>query len=221
MKPLDVLHNKFILHSRAARLAQLFSDLFPPNFTILDVGSGDGKIAALLLQQRPDLDIKGVDVTVRAKTSIPVIQFDGKTLPFDAAAFDAVMFVDVLHHTTDPLILLREAVRVAKKSVILKDHVVEGLLARMRLRFMDEVGNARHAVALPFNYWTVAQWLEAERLLGLTKAIEVRQLNLYPWLLDTVFGAGLHLIVRYDIHGPRSAETTVTVTASPPQETRR
>jgi len=28
------------------------------------------------------------------------------------------MFVDVLHHTHDPMILLREAVRVARKAIV-------------------------------------------------------------------------------------------------------
>jgi SAM-dependent methyltransferase len=31
--------------------------------------------------------------------------------PFSEDSFDMVMFVDVLHHTSDPRVLLREAVR--------------------------------------------------------------------------------------------------------------
>ena len=54
------------------------------------------------------------------------------------------MFVDVLHHTDDPMVLLREAGRVASGFVLIKDHTQNGILAGRRLRFMDWVGNARH-----------------------------------------------------------------------------
>ena len=68
------------------------------------------------MRQRPDLEITGVDVLVRPKNHIPVQLFDGRQLPFPDQSFDAVMFVDVLHHTDDPSVLLREAKRVARKA---------------------------------------------------------------------------------------------------------
>jgi SAM-dependent methyltransferase len=202
MKLLDGLHQDMVGPRRAQRLAQLLSEFIPLHSTVLDVGSGDGLIASLLLKQRPELTIQGVDVLLRPGTSIPVTQFDGKTLPYEHGTFDVVLFVDVLHHTRDPLILLKEAVRVARKSVVLKDHVLQGLWASARLRFMDRVGNARHGVSLPFNYWSAGQWRDAEQMLGLTKMMERRELKLYPWPAEVIFGAGLHFMARYDV--PRS-----------------
>ena len=199
MKLLDDLHQDIVGPRRARRLAQLLSEFIPLGSTVLDVGSGDGLIASLLLKQRPELTIQGVDVLVRPATSIPVTQFDGNTLPYDKGTFDIVLFIDVLHHTKDPLVLLKEAVRVAKKSVVLKDHVLQGVCATARLRFMDRIGNARHGVALPFTYWTAGQWQDAERLLGLAKMVERRKLKLYAWPADSIFGAGLHFMARYDL----------------------
>src|SRR5689334_3260350 len=72
---------------------------------VLDVGCGDGTIDALIQQKRPDVSIRGVDVLLRPATRIPVDLFDGKKFPFDDGSFDTCLFVDVLHHTTDPLIL--------------------------------------------------------------------------------------------------------------------
>ena len=66
------------------------------------------------------------------------------------ASFDVVMFVDVLHHTDDPLLLLQEAQRVGK-IILVKDHFRKGFLAGPTLRFMDWVGNAHHGVVLPYN----------------------------------------------------------------------
>jgi SAM-dependent methyltransferase len=199
MKVLDAVHEQAVLHRRVVRLAELLAEFLPVGASVLDVGSGDGQIDAQLLRKRPDLTIEGVDLAVRQATGIPVKAFDGEHLPYPDASFDTVMFVDVLHHTIDPLVLLREAARVARNSVVLKDHTREGILAGLRLRFMDYVGNARHGVALPFNYWTVAQWRDAERLLGLTKTKELRTLDLYPWPADQIFGAKLHFVARYDV----------------------
>ena len=199
MKVLDSLHDHLVLHRRAHRLAEILSDVVPLHSTVLDVGSGDGEVASLLVARRPDLNVQGVDLDVRPKTRIPVTKFDGQNLPYPDASFDTVLFVDVLHHTTDPRILLREAVRVASKSVVLKDHILQGWCAGTRLRFMDYVGNARHGVALPFNYWTSEQWQVAEQQLGLQKTAEHRSLHLYPWPAEYIFGAGLHFIARYDV----------------------
>jgi SAM-dependent methyltransferase len=196
---LDRLHEHGVLPRRAGRLATLLAALIPEQASVLDVGSGDGRIDELLLDKRPDIKIQGVEVLSRAQSSFPVTNFDGQTLPFGAKSFDVVMFVDVLHHTDDPMVLLREAIRVARKSIVIKDHVLKGLLAGMRLRFMDYVGNARHGVALPFNYWSDRQWAEVERALGLNNRMKVRKLDLYPWPADWVFGAGLHFIACYDL----------------------
>ena len=199
MSLLDLVHERGVLPRRAIRLATLLAGLIPQQASVLDVGSGDGRIDELLLEKRQDIKIQGVEVSARAQSSFPVTNFDGQTLPFGAKSFDVVMFVDVLHHTDDPIVLLREAIRVARKSIVLKDHVLTGLLAGMRLRFMDYVGNARHGVALPFNYWSDRQWAEMERVLGLNNRMKVRKLDLYPWPADWVFGAGLHFIACYDL----------------------
>ncbi len=53
----------------------------------------------------------------RQMYSSPAVEFDGLTLPLADHSVDVVLFVDVLHHTADPLILLREAARVARRHV--------------------------------------------------------------------------------------------------------
>lgn len=196
---LDRLHEGYFLNRRPRRLSTLLSDVIPANCSVLDVGCGDGQLDSLLLQERPDLRIQGVDVLVREQAKIPVRQFDGKTLPFPDSSFDAIMFVDVLHHTPDPMVLLREAVRVARRYIVIKDHRLDGFLAALRLRFMDNVGNARYGVALPYNYWPAARWSEAQNQLGLKTNIEISDLRLYPFPLDYVFGAKLHFVARFEL----------------------
>jgi SAM-dependent methyltransferase len=199
MRVLDHVHGEYVFPRRVLRLSTLLSQLIPAGCSVLDVGCGDGKLASALLQKRPDLRVEGVDVLVRERTSIPVTRFDGTTVPFENASFDAVMFVDVLHHAAEPLVLLGEALRVSRRWIVIKDHRLKGIAAGLRLRFMDRVGNVRHGVALPNSYWSPEQWSEAQRLLGLKLSAEVRKLKLYPWAADLVFGAGLHFVALYEV----------------------
>ena len=182
------VHDGVILGRRVERLTNLLGSMFPPAAHVLDVGSGDGKLAAELQRLRPDCRFEGIDVLVREGTAIPVRSFDGFTIPAADKSVDAVLLVDVLHHAADAQKLLGECARVARRCVIVKDHVREGMGAEQTLRLMDWVGNAHHGVRLPYNYWSPAEWEAALAQAGLVRRIWRRDLGLYPrpitWLCD-------------------------------------
>ncbi len=92
--------------------------------------------------------------------------------------------------------LLREAARIARVGIIIKDHTLEGFLSRPTLRFMDWVGNARHHVPLPYNYWPKSKWLEAFKQLDLCLSLWEENLGLYPWPANQIFERSLHFIAR-------------------------
>jgi SAM-dependent methyltransferase len=175
-------------------LADHLADLIPSGSRVLDVGCGDGTIDLLITERQPTVEIEGIDTLLRPKAHIPVRAFDGENIPYAARSFDVVMFVDVLHHTRDPLILLREAVRVAP-TLVIKDHFREGLFAQSTLRLMDWVGNAHHGVALPYNYWDKKQWAQAFDELGLQPEREVSP-KLYPVPFSWIFGRNLHFVAK-------------------------
>jgi SAM-dependent methyltransferase len=192
---LDLVHGRLIFGRRVHHLADVLVSCLPANATVLDVGCGDGSIAHTMLQRRPDLSITGVDVLVRPETRIPVIGYDGSTLPFADDSFDAVCLVDVVHHTDDPQRLLGEAARVSRDRVLIKDHVADGVLARPTLRLMDWVGNARHGVRLPYNYLTRGEWLDQIGRLGASVRTWDTDLSLYPPPLSAAFGRRLHVVI--------------------------
>lgn len=198
MSLVGTLHQNVVFNRRAEVLSSALAALLPPDASVLDVGCGNGMIAWLIQEQRPDVSITGIDVLVRPETHIPVEAFDGKTLPRADRSVDAVLFVDVLHHTEDPESLLREARRVTRNAIVLKDHTRDGLLAGARLRFMDWVGNAHHGVVLPYNYWPERQWREAFQRLNLTVAQWHDRLGLYPWPASAVFDSRLHFVARLE-----------------------
>ena len=195
MSALDLLHGRFIFGRRVRILADALDHALAADATVLDVGCGDGSIAAEVIRRRPDIAISGVDVLIRPNTKIPVKEFDGESLPYANRSFDAVCMIDVLHHTDEPARLLAEAARVARQAVVIKDHVVDGLLARPTLRLMDWIGNARHRVRLPYNYLTEQQWRSIISAAELSIQTWDVRLSLYPPPLTWLFDRRLHVIM--------------------------
>jgi len=192
MKIIDHIHGSYVHRRRVRVLSDYFASALPRDLSILDIGCGDGRLAKALMEARPDLKVTGVDVLEREDCAIPMKVFDGEGLPFCDGEFDAVLFVDVLHHAKDPYELLAEGVRVAKRFVAMKDHTRNGLFAGLTLRMMDKIGNSRHGVALPFTYWSQAQWMTAFNRLNLGVEDWGRKVPLYPWPASLVFTRKLH-----------------------------
>jgi SAM-dependent methyltransferase len=190
------IHSSCIHGRRVQRLADHLVTLIPPNVSVLDVGCGDGLLDTIVLKRRPDISIEGIDVLVRPDAKIPVRHFDGQTLPYADKSMDAVVLIDVLHHTEDPMVLLREVTRVARKAVVIKDHTRDGLFAQSTLRLMDYVGNAHHGVALPYNYWPRRRWEAAFKELGLTVSEWRTHLGVYTPPVSWIVGRRLHFMAR-------------------------
>ena len=169
-------------------LSRQLAKAIPGRGSVLDLGAGDGQIAMALMRLRPDLRIEGVDIVPRPRTLIPVTQYDGRTLPYADDSVDYVTIVDVLHHTTDPAAVLREARRVARQGVVIKDHLREGVLARQTLVFMDWFGNLGDGVPMPYHFLSRREWQDEFARSGLELAASNEKLTLYlppaSWLFD-------------------------------------
>jgi SAM-dependent methyltransferase len=187
-------HHAFVFERRTRVLAEMLAAQIPQNTRVLDVGCGDGTVSSLIAQLRPDVSICGVEFLVRPGCKIECRAFDGASLPFPDESFDVCLFVDVLHHTGDPEILLREAVRVSRSFVLLKDHLDENVFDDATLRFMDWVGNRPHGVVLTYNYQSRAEWAEHFSRCGLAEASWSTQVPLYPAPFSLLVGRGLHFV---------------------------
>lgn len=190
-------HRALVFGRRARVLADALAPLIPAEArSILDIGCGDGTIASLLGARRPELSIEGVEVIPRPTCRVPCRAFDGTQLPFPDRSIDVCLFVDVLHHTTDVTQLLREAARVSRACVILKDHLSESSFDHATLRAMDWVGNRPHGVTLTYNYQSLGQWKEHFAACGLRATQISTALPIYPFPFSQLFGRKLHFVAQ-------------------------
>ena len=99
---------------------------------VLDLGTGTARIPLLLCDRRADVRVVAVDLSaamldvarVNVELSphvdrIMLDRVDAKTLPYEDGRFDAVMSNSIVHHIPDPLMTLREAVRVCASGGLL------------------------------------------------------------------------------------------------------
>jgi SAM-dependent methyltransferase len=187
-------HGQLVHPRRIATLGRRLAAMLPAASTLLDIGCGDGTIAKIVEQSAPGLTVSGAEFAPRADCAIPCLGFDGIDLPYPDQSFDGCMFVDVLHHSRDALTILRDAARVSRSFILIKDHVAESKFDHMTLHFMDWIGNRPHGVELPYNYFSSQQWQELYRSAGLVEVRVERKIPIYPFPFSLVFGRNLHFI---------------------------
>lgn len=198
LRVMNFLHRQWVFHRRAQVLSALLADLVPAGAVVLDVGCGDGTIGYLIGQMKPTALVHGIEVAPRPSCLIECRGFDGVHIPLSDASVDACLFVDVLHHTTNIAGLLREARRVTRRYVLIKDHLCEGKFDRTVLSVMDWVGNRGRGVRLPYNYQSKVQWHQILSDCGLRLVSSNEALSLYPPPFDLLFGRGLHIVGLYE-----------------------
>lgn len=175
-------------------LADLITGHLRDGDRVLDIGCGGGMLGHRILNHGAcpdDVRIEGVEKFKRGDEPITVIAYDGDRLPFDPGTFDVVILADVLHHEIDELGLLRDALRVARRGVIIKDHKPEGVLAHQRICFLDWAANNPYGVKCLYRYHTRRQWAEIYDEIGVNVLAEERTIDLYPPLFNAIFGRRL------------------------------
>ena len=87
---------------------------------ILDIGTGNGGICHAMREAEMNiqpLDVKDISFFPEVK---PLV-YDGEKLPFENGSFDVALMITMLHHTPDPVAIIKEALRVSPKLIIMED----------------------------------------------------------------------------------------------------
>ena len=182
-----------VYQRRMEVLVELLGSFLPRGESLLDVGCGAGTLGEALAESH-GIEVSGLETNVREGCAIPVHQYDGKSIPLAKGEVDNILIADVLHHEEEPDQLLREAARVARKRVIVKDHKTGSLLAWPRISLIDWAANAGYDVRCLFRYPTAEGWRELFSSCGLEIEREWLSLDLYPAFLNLLFGKKLQYL---------------------------
>lgn len=159
---LRFLNEKFLFPIRRWHLTWILSPYIKGCSSVLDLGASDGRLAAQIVTHlgscSPDIEFTGCDVKIQPTTHIPIVEYDGRHIPFADNSFDCVMLIDVLHHSEDPFQVLTEARRVSRRIVLVKDHYWITKKDFSRLKAVDYLGNMPFGIPLPFRFLTMDTW---------------------------------------------------------------
>ena len=123
--------------ARARLIIDWMRPCLPPGATILDVGSGTGNVTELLRAAGWPVTPLDVEDLTFASGIRPQL-YDGQRMPFEDAAFDVALLVTVLHHVADPIPVLREAARVARRVIVIED-IYDGAARRYATYAIDSL----------------------------------------------------------------------------------
>lgn len=154
---------KKIIQKRTEKLVNTFENFIQEGEKILDIGAGGGWIGKEI-QKRKNAEVTLSDVTdFNQVLDLKLVLYDGEKIPFPDNSFDVSLLVFVLHHCKNPLRILEEAKRVARKKIIIIEDVPTSLINRIFLYFWDIIVGLPSLIKPPgeeiaFHFKTALQW---------------------------------------------------------------
>lgn len=168
---------------------------------VIDVGSGDGYLGAVLQTYRPATRVVGVETQVRQLTrpGFEPVVFDGRHLPFPDRAFDVAVLSNVLHHADDQPALFAEVCRVTRQRVVIKDHLAASTLDHWKLAVLDILGNRRFGADTQGDYLDRAGWNALFAAVPRARAQWYEGLSFRTGPLSLAFGNELEVMFAVDL----------------------
>jgi ubiquinone/menaquinone biosynthesis C-methylase UbiE len=97
--------------------------------SVLDIGSGTGRVISYIKQHSPQVRVMGVEPVKELRevgyaqgiSRDELVDGDATKLPYDAAEFDLVCGFGVLHHIRKPELAVSEMLRISGKAIFISD----------------------------------------------------------------------------------------------------
>jgi ubiquinone/menaquinone biosynthesis C-methylase UbiE len=156
VRPYDLLVGGLLMRRTYASIVELLTTTVPTEGTVVDIGTGPGRVPALLGKRRGDLSVIGVDpsgdMLDRARhraaglANVSFVEAGSEQLPLADNSADAVISSLSSHHWADPKAALAEQSRILKFGgrlwlIDLTRHLAADLppiVARSGLTLLDE-----------------------------------------------------------------------------------
>lgn len=114
--------------------------------SVLDVGTGTGRVPFALKQSHPSLRVVGIEPSselrelayIKGLSGDELTDGDAHNLPYQNGAFDLVCEFSILHHLPNPSKAVREMLRVARKALFISDVNTFGM-GRLHSRFSKQL----------------------------------------------------------------------------------
>jgi SAM-dependent methyltransferase len=146
--------------------------------TLLDIGCGNGLISEMCLQHFSEVQLLDVMKYVSPEVKLPFLRYrEGQKLPVERQ-YDTVLLLTVLHHSKNPLTLLKKAWKATGKRLIIIESIfgvhgksatgkykLAGFVEREQIAyavFVDWLYNRvlHDKIPVPYNFTTPQKWKE-------------------------------------------------------------
>ncbi|MFX1327888.1 MAG: class I SAM-dependent methyltransferase [Promethearchaeota archaeon] len=128
---------------------------------ILDLGAGNG-LLALEIKKQLKKEVILVDIVNYNYTDLPLILYNPEDkIPLADEEVDTTILYTVLHHASDPKHLLKEATRVTKQRLVIKESYIEEDYIKITNSFVDWFYNrviGEEDINVPLNFLKLMAW---------------------------------------------------------------
>jgi ubiquinone/menaquinone biosynthesis C-methylase UbiE len=135
-----------------------FASIIEPHSQIIDIGAGKGHLAREMAE-RFDARVTMVDVARYNQTDLPLTVCDSRALAFADNSFDYAILSFVLHHCIEPEAILSEALRVARRAIVIENDV-RGKIRGALTRAIDSLPAVQYGTPPCHIVRTREEWLE-------------------------------------------------------------
>jgi len=138
---------------------------------LLDVGCSTGLLSQEL-HRKTNMEVVGIDVVCPSGTGFPVQIYDGEYIPYPDNSFRNVLLCYVLHHSDDPVGLLKEAQRVCSHRLVVVEDIAETPVQHRIAMAKDKFYNMLMVPDMPmtYNFKSTKEWMQIFSELGLSLA---------------------------------------------------
>lgn len=148
----------------AKRKYSWVKDWILPSDSLLEIGSGPGSIIEIF--RNNGHNIMGLDIADNSyNQALKPDIYDGQNMPYADNQFNCAMLLTTLHHTPDPDMIIAEAMRVAKRLIIIED-VYDTMFQAAYTKAADSITNMEF-IGHPHSNRSDAEWRQCYDNMGL------------------------------------------------------